>query len=299
MSPSLTFILFILLVLMLLGLGLTLLYLRKTSVEDADGDYYQSNKGPLYYKVVGEKGPWVVMLHGLGGSSYGWRHITPELSKKFRVLTLDLWGFGHSSKDLDAPMTLDQQSLLITDLIDSLNIKQYHLVGHSMGAEIALWIQKNDDRAQTCVCITPAVHPKLVSRVLSRFAWIANWTPYLLTPKTIRRLLLSLLKDPSLITEEMIEYYHAPYLDHRSHLSFAAALDIVRDPRVFDLLPDLGGEIIVLWGQKDQVINKKIRSEIMERMQQARHITHPWSGHLPMEDDHTWVTEQLFIYLKV
>ena len=44
--------------------------------------------------------PTFVMLHGFGASSYTWRHWTPKLAERGRVLCVDYKGFGAAPKPL-------------------------------------------------------------------------------------------------------------------------------------------------------------------------------------------------------
>lgn len=43
----------------------------------------------------------MLLVHGLGRSSYTWRHIAPDLARHNRVIALDLKGFGRSDKPFD------------------------------------------------------------------------------------------------------------------------------------------------------------------------------------------------------
>jgi pimeloyl-ACP methyl ester carboxylesterase len=43
-------------------------------------------------------GQVLLLIHGLGSSSYGWRGVMPKLSQKYRVIAPDLPGHGHSDK---------------------------------------------------------------------------------------------------------------------------------------------------------------------------------------------------------
>lgn len=293
MSSVLTLVFFGLLIGLVIALALTSLYLKKKQRQLAEGLYYDSEQGPIFYKVDGEKGPWVALIHGLGASTYCWRNVTPELSKQYRVLSFDLWGFGNSSKSLKNDMNLDSQVQTIQDLINSLSIESFNVIGHSMGGEMALWLKRIDPRVQKCIAITPAAHPSLVSALLHKFSWLANWTPLLLTEKTISKILIRVLAKSSIVSEEMISSYYHPYRDPKAHVSFAAAFKVIRDPRVFEALPKLGDNIYVIWAAKDEVINRKVVKMVSERLHAKVSITHPWSGHMPMEDDPDWLNVQL------
>ena len=298
MNESLLVLLFLTLVLAVLALIFYLRTQKEVVDQEIAGEFFESQCGPLYYQVHGRKGPWVLLVHGIGSSTYCWRHIVPELKNDFRLVTLDLWGFGNSSKDLTTPMSLDEQVQILLNLIEHLNIQQYYYVGHSLGGEIGLWLSLQDPRISKCVAITPSAHPKLVSNIIKKFTWVAKWTPVWLNKKTIHRLLLKLIREKSLIDEEMIDSYYRPYQEASAHLSFVAALNIISDPRVFDNLHRVPKGTVMLWGKTDQVIPRKIAQKIQSQSPQAEHFTHPTAGHLPTEDDSPWVVAHLKDQLK-
>lgn len=92
------------------------------------------------YDVVGE-GPPVVLLHGFPDTSACWRHQVPALSEAgFQVITLDLRGYGRSSK----PAEVDAygMALVVGDVLavlDDLGLERAHVVGHDWGAALA-WV---------------------------------------------------------------------------------------------------------------------------------------------------------------
>src|SRR3954453_19429736 len=92
----------------------------------------------LHYQRIGE-GPDLGMVHGLTGNLAVWHlQIVPELSERYRVLTYDLRGHGHS----DAPRrgyTPDQMADDLLGLLDELAIERPVVVGHRYGADIALY----------------------------------------------------------------------------------------------------------------------------------------------------------------
>ncbi len=298
MSGDLTLILLILCAVGALAIGLAIFYLRRPRLEEAEGFYFQSQQGPIFYKKYGAKGPVVLLIHGLGASTYCWRNIAPDLAVKYQVIAIDLWGFGHSSKQLKTPMTLDSQVELIQALMKSLGVQKYNVVGHSMGAQIGLWLKHIDNHVDKCVAVTPAADPKLVASWLKRFAWVAKLTPFVLTGATIKRVLKNSLENPSFVTEDMVQSYFEPYIDPTAHRTFAAALDVIRDPRVRDHLKELdNSDLTFLFAAHDKLVSPKLMANIKSQLSSSRVVTHPWSGHLPMEDDPHWLVEQLFLTL--
>jgi pimeloyl-ACP methyl ester carboxylesterase len=116
----------------------------------------------IHYQQVGD-GPDVVMVHGITGNLAVWHlHLVPALSARLRVLTYDLRGHGHS----DTPPTgysPDAMATDLVDLLDALEIARPVVVGHSYGADIALYLAANHpDRVSGVVAIEsalPALEP--------------------------------------------------------------------------------------------------------------------------------------------
>ncbi len=118
----------------------------------------QCNSGiRLHYQQVGE-GPDVVMVHGITGNLAVWHlRIVPALCDRFRTLTYDLRGHGLS----DTPPTgysPDAMADDLHDLLDALAIERPTIVGHSYGADIALYVAaRYPDRVGNVVAIEAAL----------------------------------------------------------------------------------------------------------------------------------------------
>lgn len=111
----------------------------------------------VHYQQVGE-GPDVVMVHGITGNLAVWHlHLVPALGDRFRTLTYDLRGHGHS----DTPpsgYSPDDMAADLLELLDALEIERPVVVGHSYGADVALYFAaRNPERAREVVAIEAAL----------------------------------------------------------------------------------------------------------------------------------------------
>ncbi len=80
----------------------------------------------------------IVLLHGKNFSGYYWQRVAKDLlKKKYRVIMPDQIGFGKSSKPNSYQYSFGQLALNTKSLLDSLNVKSFDLVGHSMGGMLA------------------------------------------------------------------------------------------------------------------------------------------------------------------
>jgi pimeloyl-ACP methyl ester carboxylesterase len=89
----------------------------------------------MHYLEAGE-GNLVLLLHGWPHTSHAWRHIIPELSRHVRVVAPDLRGLGDTSRPLSG---FDNKTVAgdILELIDSLGIETFSVVGHDWGGPVA------------------------------------------------------------------------------------------------------------------------------------------------------------------
>jgi len=101
--------------------------------------FYYDSTPPNSDPPNGGKEPVIVLIHGLGDEADSWRHLIPLLnSKGFRVLALDLPGFGRSA----APgrINLKNHAAAVLRLLEAAKIKPetpVFLVGNSLGALVA------------------------------------------------------------------------------------------------------------------------------------------------------------------
>ena len=91
---------------------------------------------PIRYRTFG-KGPAVVLLHGFLENLTMWDGLTATLSKRNRVITIDLLGHGNS-ENLGYIHTMETQAEIIKAVLSHLRLRKYILIGHSMGGYIGL-----------------------------------------------------------------------------------------------------------------------------------------------------------------
>jgi len=93
-------------------------------------------KKNIFYTDKGS-GKAIVLLHGFTESSKIWTGFTAELSKKYRVITIDLPGHGKSDC-LEAVHTMELMADAVFSLLKKLKIRKCLMTGHSMGGYVTL-----------------------------------------------------------------------------------------------------------------------------------------------------------------
>jgi pimeloyl-ACP methyl ester carboxylesterase len=92
--------------------------------------------GLIHYEAFGHGEP-ILFIHGWLGSWRYWMRTMEALAPDYRTYAMDLWGFGDSDKSKERYSVADYTTL-IYDFMDQLGIAKASLVGHSLGAVVAL-----------------------------------------------------------------------------------------------------------------------------------------------------------------
>lgn len=95
---------------------------------------YKNTK--ISYSETG-KGNAIVLLHGFLENQTMWQDLVPELSKKYRVITIDLLGHGET-ECLGYVHAMEENAAAVRAVLSELRIRKAIFVGHSMGGYVAL-----------------------------------------------------------------------------------------------------------------------------------------------------------------
>lgn len=105
----------------------------------------------------------VVLVHGIGVSERYFRPLAAELAAARRVIAVDLPGFGRSPRPAAVP-SVEAMANLVLEALDRRQITSAVLVGHSMGAQVAVEMMRQAPRlASRGVLIGPVVDPSAAS----------------------------------------------------------------------------------------------------------------------------------------
>lgn len=249
----------------------------------------------IHYQQAGA-GPDLLLLHGIGASTFTWRLLIPHLIDQFRVTAVDLPGFGASTKDPTRDHGLEAQSQALIELMDQLKIRRASLVGSSMGGAISLWMAKTyPERIEKVIVLAPAVHPRLLPLNLAIFSkFVHPSTRMLLTRPLFRQILKRVLTKEELISDETIGAYLRPYAESGAAAqTFMKATKVLSDRRLPDALRGIQAPVHILYGDNDLMVPRGVIESLQQVLPNATLQTHPQAGHHPHEDEPAWVASQI------
>lgn len=241
--------------------------------------------GLVHYERIGRGHP-ILFLHGWLGSWRYWMSTMQALSDQYRSYALDLWGFGDSDKS-QARFEVADYVELLDNFVSTLGISQAPLVGHALGAAVAVeYAARFPDRVTKLILVSLPLNPQTISRKLlyaaddSVMAKVMWW----------RRQQIS---HPEVQTEA--EKTSAGAIN--ASLISVARLDMSR--QLQDLGRAAGKMVLAVYGEKDDVIDPGPARLLDEAWPNLRAIGLAESRHFPMLDEAARFTRLLKDFLDV
>jgi pimeloyl-ACP methyl ester carboxylesterase len=250
----------------------------------------------ISYEVRGSGSTTLVMLHGFGANHETWRDIQPFLEPHYKLVLVDMKGFGNSSKPGDNAYSVLDQAAIIRALCKSLDLKDYVLIGHSYGGAVALATYLTNDASG-------APNP-VRSLVLMDAPWYVQKFPLfikVLRTGLVNHISLNLLPararakyvlnqvflDKSKITSERIDRY-ARYFDlpGSHHAMIATARQIVpADPTLLSSRThEVAIPTLIIWGANDNLIFKWQGERLHHEIRDSQLVVLEKCGHVPQEE---------------
>lgn len=256
---------------------------REGSLRDLEVD------GRRYCVAELGKGPPLLLLHGLGGSLYDWRHLLRTLAAEHRVIAVDLLGAGESEIPESEDYSVAAQARRIRSLLDRLGVQRAALMGNSYGGGIALrFAQDWPERVERLILINSICYARDVPDYVSLVHWpfadcIAGTFPL---RTMVAWVLRSSYKEPDKLSGEELEAYVAELGApgrRRSVLQFIR--DVVpRDATEFQArLKFIRVPALLLWGKHDRTVPLSLGRTLEKDLPDAR-LVELEAGHVPNQE---------------
>jgi pimeloyl-ACP methyl ester carboxylesterase len=150
----------------------------------------RTRSGPASYVDTGGPGRAVLFIHGVGTSSYLWRHAIAELDGERRCMAVDLPLHGHTPAAAGQDFSLPGLARFVGDFCDALGLTDLDLVANDTGGAVTqVFAASHADRLHTLTLTNCEAHDNVPPRALWPAVLLARLG--LLAPLS-RRLLLDI-----------------------------------------------------------------------------------------------------------
>lgn len=159
----------------------------------------------------------VVLIPGLLGSAFGYRHLVSALaSVGYRAIVIEPLGAGGSSRPRQADYSLTGQARRVAAVMDTLRVGQAIVVAHSIGSSLALRMAaKRPELVRGIVSIEGGAAERTATRGVANVLRFAPLLRYLGGPAIIRSRIANGLRkssgDASWVTDDIVAEYVRPY----------------------------------------------------------------------------------------
>lgn len=251
--------------------------------------FLKVGRSRVFHYDVGSGEP-VVLLHGYNHHAEAWvRNIGPLAAAGWRVIALDLPGFGRSGVPR-MKYTLTGYSRFLTAFLSALDIDAAHLVGSSMGGAISLRAALDTpERVRSVTGVDAAGFFTSIPR-----AWAIAANPVaqaLIRPFLGQKRLLEWSHSRAYYdskissadqTDLMAEAFLQPgYKDHI--LGMAESMLLAPDEELlWEALPGIKPPVLIVWGRQDRTISVRHAYRAAQRIPTAEIVVYDHCGHLPM-----------------
>ncbi|WP_037062558.1 4,5:9,10-diseco-3-hydroxy-5,9,17-trioxoandrosta-1(10),2-diene-4-oate hydrolase [Pseudonocardia acaciae] len=206
----------------------------------------------------------VVLLHGGGPGASAWSNFgrnLPVFAGSFHTLAVDQPGFGGSGGPVEGEHYFTQSADALAGLLDVLGLERVHLVGNSLGGGTAVrFALRHPDRAGRLVLMAPGglslnvFSPDPTEGIKRLYEFAAPPGP---SREKLAGFLRTLVHDPALVTDALVEERFAAAADPRALKAMAAM------GRAFATAPEDGmlwreahrlrQRVLLVWGREDRV----------------------------------------------
>lgn len=211
----------------------------------------------------GAGGNTVIMLHGSGPGATSWanfnRNITPLTDAGYRVVLLDVPGWGQSSPIICNGSRSHLNAHFVKGFVDAQGLERVHLVGNSMGA-------------QSCTAFT-LDNPERVGKLILMGGGTGGVSPFQPMPTEGIKRIMKLYRDPTVeniralmeifvfdtseLTEDLFKMRLDNMMSREEHLNnFVRSFEL--DPKQY---PDYGPQLtqikadtLIIWGRNDRFV---------------------------------------------
>lgn len=266
------------------------------ALADPGGSFVTVNGVRVYILQDGPAdGPAVLLLHGLGGSTFSWReNIAALAAAGYRVIAFDRPGFGLSDKPLALDYAHPAQADFAIALMDVLGIERAVLIGHSAGGNvIAHMAIRHPVRVSGLVIVDGAIvggtgGPAFLSALIHfppLTRWIQVLAPAVVTPERFSGLLASAYGPAFTVTEEISAGYGRVLQTEGWQNGFVGLVrDAGRNQLDLNAVARISIPTLIIWGEADTWVPVSDGETLRDLIPGAAWIAYPGVGHLPMEE---------------
>ena len=233
-------------------------------------------------------GPVLVLVHGTSASLHTWDGWVKELIDSFRIIRMDLPGFGLTGPNKKHEYRISNYVEFLNAFLDKMGLTHCYLAGNSLGGEIAwAYALTYPERVSKLVLIDSAGYPKEklppVFR-LGRIPVLKSVLKYVTPRFFVKGGLKEVYGDDSKVTPELVDRYYRLTLREGNRDALLAGIAVHGEEDRHLHIKNIKAPTLVLWGKEDKWISLEHANRFDTDIPRSDLIIYEGIGHVPMEE---------------
>jgi len=259
--------------------------------------------------------PAIVLLHGFNGSLLNFERLVPLLANNFRLVSLDLPGFGLTGATPNADYTTKNYMDTVTSITNYLGINKFSIAGNSMGGGVAwryaieypskveglillassgVMTKEDRDRFEQRKDNSPIVWRLMGSSVIKKT--LMYYTPRFFATQGLKASVF----NQELATKEYARQFHDLTLLEGSRKAILSmgfgSRDRMYGPEIFKKII---APTLVIHGKEDNIIGVESSESFKKNIKHAEVKVYLDTGHLPMYEDPKRTANDIIKFLNI
>lgn len=240
----------------------------------------------VHYRDEGKGFP-LVLLHAAPSSLHTFDQLAKELSSHYRIIRLDLPGYGLTGPNAAGDYSLQSYMKFLDSFLSALHVNACYIAGNSFGGRLASeYAYKEPNRVKKLVLIAASGYPMKEEGVLAvKMARtpllrpvVRYVTPRFFVTMNLKEVLGANYKVPT----ETIDRYYDLLLRTGNRDTFIA-MSNQKPEDVSVHVKALRIPTLILWGSNDSVISPSYAERFHSDISGSRLIMYDGVGHIPQE----------------
>lgn len=251
----------------------------------------------VHYEIAGQGEP-LVLLHGMSNNAQSWKKQMKELQEYYTVIAWDAPGYGQSSDPKEEFRYFSQFADVLKGFIEGLNYDSIYLLGHSMGAAIALDFAHLFPQMVKALIISDATRGSAAlskeeneSRLQSRLTAIETMEPHEIAKRRVTALLAPQASEEVREDAEKI-------MSQIRLAGYRAVAYSLYHVNQMDFLSSISKPTLVICGELDSVTPVSESRIFHENIPDSELVIIPGTGHLCYQEDPVSFNRHVMNFLK-
>lgn len=241
----------------------------------------------VHYRDEGSGFP-ILLLHGAFSSLHTFNSWATELQKEYRVIRLDLMGFGLTGPNDNNNYSIENHIRVLKTFVNRLNLKEFHIAGSSLGGWLAWeFASRYPKRIKKMVLIDAAGFLEEenipLPFKLARTPVFGRVIKYVVRRSVLEQFVKQVYYDSSKITSALVDRYYDLFTREGNTDAFLNLVNTDYNDNT-QSLKKIKAPTLILWGREDMWIPVHNAYRFHSLIPKSHLRVYPEVGHLPMEE---------------